>query len=276
MDSLQGHAGEDWSPCTHMKKYGLNFPTFFARVLAFHIKPSSSLEFGCGLGTMSDFVARFTPGGRTTATCIEPTPMLREIFRNRQWPQRPEQLAVNIFDKDAQQCKIHLTDKKFDLVMSFEVLEHIEFEHHPSVLRFLAESTRKYLFFSAAREGQGGHGHISLRSKDNYASEFEQLGLVRMPNLEYFARYAARQERSYDIFSNLVVMRNPRFEVEDPQFKDIDTWMAGLEDFYPYRYPRGDDAKKNAATKFIKGTWAALWPELAFFQDNEKRPCRKV
>jgi hypothetical protein len=103
--------GGDWSPCAHLKEYGpsvgVNFATFLARLLAFHVKPHTSLEFGCGLGLMSDFLARFAPDG-CSAICVEPSTMLHEVFGRRTWPNGPGQIAMNIFDPDAQQCAAHL------------------------------------------------------------------------------------------------------------------------------------------------------------------------
>lgn len=103
--------GGDWSPCAHLKEYGpnvgVNFATFLARLLAFHVKPRTSLEFGCGLGLMSDFLARFAPDG-CSAICVEPSTMLHEVFGRRTWPNGPGQIAMNIFDPDAQQCAVHL------------------------------------------------------------------------------------------------------------------------------------------------------------------------
>ena len=43
-----GARGGHWSSCTHLKRYGINFAVFFARFLAYHIRPASVLEFGCG------------------------------------------------------------------------------------------------------------------------------------------------------------------------------------------------------------------------------------
>jgi hypothetical protein len=60
---VMGDKGGHWNACTHLNVYGINFMPFFARMLSHGFRPKSVLEFGCGLGTTSDFVARFTAGG---------------------------------------------------------------------------------------------------------------------------------------------------------------------------------------------------------------------
>lgn len=121
---LHGIRGGQWSPLTHIRCYGLNTAPMFMRFLAFAIQPRSALEIGCGLGTTADFVARFTPGG-SMVTCLEPEPMLEEVFGRRSLPWRPTQLAVNLVAPEAQACQSAMLSRSFDLVYSLEVAEHI-------------------------------------------------------------------------------------------------------------------------------------------------------
>ena len=75
--SMKGYSGGQWSSCTHLKVYGLNFAPFVARFLSYQLAPKTALEFGCGLGTTSDFVARFA---NATVTCVEPEKTLGELI----------------------------------------------------------------------------------------------------------------------------------------------------------------------------------------------------
>jgi hypothetical protein len=54
--------------------------------------------------------------------------MPREVFQLRHLPYRARQLAVKAFDEDAQPCINELKQRQFDLVLSFEVAEHIPIE----------------------------------------------------------------------------------------------------------------------------------------------------
>jgi SAM-dependent methyltransferase len=264
---LQGHAGGDWSPCTHMRKYGFNFPTFLARTLAFHLRPQSALELGCGLGTMADFLARFTPGG-AEVVCLEPSTMLAEIFRRRQWPAGPGQLAVNVFEPEAAQCKAHLASTGFDLVYSFEVAEHIPMERHAAVADFLVAATRKFLVFSAGHPGQGGHGHIGLRPRDEWVSMFKERGLVELPELTFLLKHAARKQRS-EIYGNVMAFRHKDFAFDEKPWYEIDSWFAGQNSTNPSAY--GDGRRE-----YTEGMMGALWPEMEHFFRLDSRACKST
>ena len=56
---------------TGLVEYGFSYHTVFGRFLSFVLRPKTVLEFGCGYGQQSDYLARFIPGG-SDVTCIEP------------------------------------------------------------------------------------------------------------------------------------------------------------------------------------------------------------
>ena len=211
----KGSKGGEWTASTHLNIYGMNLAVFFLRFLAFHVKPATVMEFGCGLGTTADFLARYTPGG-SRVTCIEPQPMLKEVFGKNPLPHRATQLAVNLFQGESKGCAEALVDRGFELVLSVEVAEHIPLEHHQQMIHTLAKATRKLLIFSAARKEQGGTGHIasSSFSAKEWIAKFEAAGLVYLPNLTRMARMSARPERAFDLMGNLIVMRAA--QVTDP------------------------------------------------------------
>ena len=211
--SSSGHAGGAWSACTHISQYGLNIAPFFLRFLALQLKPQTALEFGCGLGTTADFLARFAPGG-TRVTCIEPQAMHTEVYLRRNLPQRPTQLALNVFANDGdaggaeqQRCAAAIPREGFDLVYSLEVAEHIPRDLHAALVPFLARSTRGLLVFSASPVITG-HGHLktSLRPRAEWQRLFEAAGLVYMPRLSHLASRAAYPER-IDIARDVIVLR---------------------------------------------------------------------
>ncbi|KAH8068149.1 hypothetical protein JL720_12239 [Aureococcus anophagefferens] len=86
--------------------------------------------------------------------------MLGEVFasKSRVHPQRPYQLAVDVFDPAAKRAR-DLFARKFDLVLSFEVAEHLDSDRLAPLVERLAAATGRYLVFGRAAEA-GGTGHI--------------------------------------------------------------------------------------------------------------------
>lgn len=219
-DSKMGGEGGEWSACTHIKNYGMNFAAFFARHLAYGLKPKSVLEFGCGLGTTSDFLARFVPGG-SRVVCVEPEPMIGEVFgegaeASRGFPLRPVQLSMLSFSPEAKACSDELfaPDMDFELVLSLEVAEDVPSEHTNELIQRLGAATSKYLVFSAARPGQGGTGHIdeSMHNRTWWIEQFTNVDcgagggkLKLLPQLSRALRHVTGfQERAFDFGTNLI------------------------------------------------------------------------
>jgi SAM-dependent methyltransferase len=296
-----GGAGGHWSACTHVQLYGMNFAAFFARHLAYGLRPARVLEFGGGLGTTSDFLARFVPGG-SRVVCVEPEAMLGEVFGGagapRAFPRGPLQLAMLSFAPEARACADRLfhADMQFELVLSLEVAEHIPAEHASELIERLARATSKYLVFSAARPGQGGTGHIdeSMHDRDWWIEQFTTANrgtatgkLKLLPQLSRALRYVTGwAERAYDFGTNLIAFGAPG--VEDvaavPQLAH-DCFFHGLG-LMPEVH--GDDADKAYAREhnmsaflplerpcppprpeerekraaWVEGQGQALWPEL--------------
>lgn len=53
----------------------------------------------------------------------------------------------------------------FDVAVSLEVGEHMPRENASDYVQFLESTGADVIYFSAARPGQGGHGHINLQPK---------------------------------------------------------------------------------------------------------------
>ena len=225
-DSSMGGKGGEWSACTHIKLYGMNFASFFARHLAYGLKPKSVLEFGCGLGTTSDFLARFVPGG-SKVVCVEPEAMIGEVFgegSTQAFPIRPLQLSMLSFAPEARTCSdaIYNPQMQFELVLSLEVAEHVPPEFTDELIQRLATATTKYLVFAAARPGQGGTGHIdeSMHDREWWIERFTNADrgpgagkLHLLPNLSRGIRYVtAFPERAYDFGTNLFALGAPGVE----------------------------------------------------------------
>lgn len=273
-DSSMGNEGGHWSACTHMQVYGMNFASFFARHLAYGLKPKSVLEFGCGLGTTSDFLARFVPGG-SKVVCVEPEAMLGEVYgqgSSQTFPHRPMQLSMLSFSPEAKRCSdaLFTPQMEFELVLSLEVAEHVPPEFTDELIQRLATATTKYLVFSAARPGQGGTGHIdeSSHDRDWWIERFTNADrgpgtgkLHVLPQLSRGIRHVTGWDRAYDFGTNLIAFGAPGVEdiIEIPQIAHDCTfnppWRVGPQIF-------GDKNDLDYATK----------NKLPLYLDI-KRPC---
>lgn len=298
--STMGNEGGEWSACTHIKLYGMNFASFFARHLSYGLKPKSVLEFGCGLGTTSDFLARFVPGG-SKVICVEPEAMLGEVFGEgsaRTFPNRPLQLAMLSFAPEARTCSdaLYNPHMEFELILSLEVAEHVPPEFTDELIRRLATATSKYLVFAAARPGQGGTGHLdeSMHARDWWIEKFTNADrgpgagkLHVLPQLSRGLRYVTSySERSYDFGTNLIAFGAPGVEdvVEIPQIAHDCSFLPArgdekivgdpedvkyakdhnLPESLPLERhcPAFSKEEREKRQHWVEGQAQALWPEL--------------
>ncbi|KAL3912049.1 MAG: hypothetical protein SGARI_001349 [Bacillariaceae sp.] len=292
-----GAEGGAWSACTHLQRYGMNFMPFLARHLAFGLQPKSVLEFGCGLGTMSDFLARFVPGG-SQVVCVEPEPMLGEVFaQDKPFPYRPLQLAMYSFAKETAGCSNSLfsTDMGFELVVSLEVAEHVPSEYTPELIRRLTAATSKYLVFAAARPGQGGTGHIdeSMHDREWWIEQFTKTGkLLYLPQLTLNMRWlTARPERAYDLGKNVIAFGalgvvdvpevpqlahdcfwNPTILHGDrTSDTDIEIQLAKQHGMNAtIDIPKCPAQDQSIRKRWVEGQQQALWPDLDLLERRVK------
>nr|WP_040845363.1 hypothetical protein [Thiorhodococcus drewsii] len=79
-------------------------------------------------------------------------------------------------------------DRYFDLVFTIEVAEHIPRDRHEALFDFLVARAARWILFSGARPGQGGHGHIAEREEMDWRREFTDRGCRFDPALTALAR----------------------------------------------------------------------------------------
>ncbi len=197
--SLTGTAGGPWTPETHKTLYPNVFNHGLARYLSDHLSPKTTLEFGSGLGELAHFIAENSECD--PVDCIEPliqTPLTPGCSRIRQY-------AIDIF---SEQIPGSLLDT-YDLVVTIEVAEHIPREHHPALFDFLATRCGKWLVFSGARIGQGGHGHISERPEHEWREELTGRGLIFRDDLTRTARESC-DPKNINHRRNVMVFQSPQ------------------------------------------------------------------
>ena len=77
-----------------------------------------------------------------------------------------------------------------DVVLSLEVGGHIPAEHAGDYVDFIAETKAAAIYFSAARPGQGGDGHVNLQIKAYWLRLFCERGYYFHPEAtEAFLTY---------------------------------------------------------------------------------------
>eukprot|EP00056_Hartaetosiga_gracilis_P017826 m.8572 g.8572 ORF g.8572 m.8572 type:complete len:305 (+) comp6140_c0_seq1:148-1062(+) len=217
VEKLEGAHGKEWSACTHLNAYGLNFNSGLAHFLQYsNSNLDTVLEFGCGIGLYVDFLKRKTIA--RTVIGVEPSPMVFEhsIFTEysiNNTDVNPSQAQVDITiatDKELQRLGLN---RRFDLVYSIEVLEHIPREYHDKVADFLVERARGILVFSAAHPNQPGLGHIAERPKEEWIEEFESRGMILLKRATTMVSVLC-DSRNVNHKENLIVFASKEWEEE--------------------------------------------------------------
>src|SRR5271165_5101629 len=70
----------------------------------------------------------------------------------------------------------------FDVALSLEVGEHLPETMADRYVRALENTGAKIIYFSAARPGQGGHGHINCQPKAYWVERFHRAGFWLDPD----------------------------------------------------------------------------------------------
>jgi predicted O-methyltransferase YrrM len=199
--SLKGGSGGPWTAETHNSLYPGNLNGGLVQFIVRHIRPKNFLELGGGVGALANAVANACE--LTESYVIEPevsVPMAAD--RNLRL------LNINILSAPAPL----VLDRKFDLVLSIEVAEHIDRAKHEMLFDFLAARAGRWVVFSGARPGQGGHGHISERPEVEWRAEFVSRGFAFDARMTALVRTLC-DAKNINHRINLQVFRAPEDEL---------------------------------------------------------------
>lgn len=131
------------------------------------------VDFGCGMG---DYAKAFKNDG----------------FKVEAYDGNPntETLSGGI-GKVLDLSKPFYLGKKFDVVLSLEVGEHIPAEFEATFMANITKHAKKHLVISWAVEGQGGSGHVNCKNNDYIIGQIEEVGFKYNPKDSQRIRNAA-------------------------------------------------------------------------------------
>jgi SAM-dependent methyltransferase len=134
-------------------------PTKVLSIVLDRVQPKTLLDVGCGTGMSLQYFLDHqvdATGVENSDIAIERSPVKAHIIKHN----------LN-----------HVLDlkKQFDLVWCFEVIEHIHPAYEKNFLRTLVNHGNR-IILSAARPGQGGHGHFNEQEPAYWIDRFAALG----------------------------------------------------------------------------------------------------
>ena len=132
-----------------------------SRTLAKWIKeelnPNSVLDIGCGPGTYVESLR--DTGINAVGLDLDDRVIGKDYLTHK-----------SLFD---------IVDEQAEVVLCFEVAEHIEQEREDEVVQKVVSTVGKTLIWTAAAVGQGGIGHINCKDKKEWAKKITNAGLTR-------------------------------------------------------------------------------------------------
>lgn len=128
-----------------------------ARWIKDELKPDSVLDIGCGPGTYVESLRDI--GINATGLDLDDRVSGKDYLTHK-----------SLFD---------ISEEKAEVVLCFEVAEHIEAEKEDEVVEKVVSTVGKTLIWTAAAIGQGGIGHINCKDKEVWVNKITKAGLSR-------------------------------------------------------------------------------------------------
>jgi O-methyltransferase len=174
---LAGECGGPWTAETHNSLYPGNLNQGLVRFIVRYLRPKNFVELGGGVAALANAVANSCE--LSDSYVIEPSVAVAVSTQRN--------LHLLNVDVTSAAPPPEL-DRKFDLVVSIEVAEHIDRSMHERVFDFLAARAGRWVVFSGAHPGQGGHGHVAERPESEWRQEFVSRGLAFDPRMTALVR----------------------------------------------------------------------------------------
>lgn len=175
---------QTWSLEDHNSTHKVNFNNGVASWILNNVDFNSILEFGCGPGYYCKF---WSNNNIKNVHGIEPEQMDQSCFIN----DNCKQFEYNIINQQSEPVGI-LPD--YDLIVSIEVMEHIDRKHHSKIFDYFLSKSPSTIVFSAATPGQVGTGHIACREEEDWRNEFIERGMLFDETLTRALRLSSNQK----------------------------------------------------------------------------------
>jgi len=166
--------------------------TKVAEIITKHLSFNSIFDIGCGMGI---YLEEFHRLGKEVLGCDYSIDGLRIS---------PKEFTA--FQADA--TKPITLNKKFDLLICFEVAEHIQKKHSRQLV---ANCTRNsdIILFTAAPVGQGGVGHINEQPYEFWIDLFSEHSFeLDSPLTSYMRAEMQKEKVVFWIANNLMLFRS--------------------------------------------------------------------
>lgn len=153
-------------PYVHTEIYhNLESPKQIVPVIMEWLNPKSVVDIGCGIGT---FLFCFKEAGVKNILGIDGPWANRELMK--------KYLSAGEF-MEANLGRPIATDKKFDLAVCLEVVEHLKESEADAIVQSLTQLS-PLILFSAAVPEQGGENHINEQWIQYWQDKFEKQGYI--------------------------------------------------------------------------------------------------
>jgi hypothetical protein len=133
----------------------------------------TAIDFGCGNAYI---VARLRREGRQAFGV--------EVALDAALPSMPADVREFVAGYDF----LRVRPTPADLVICTEVVEHLDPRNGTRLINALARATGKWLFFTAATPGQGGHHHVNEMPNDHWIRRLQRRGLQLDDLMTHMAR----------------------------------------------------------------------------------------
>ncbi len=155
-------------------------------------KPTSIVDIGCGDGVYLQEFSRFAK-----ATGFDNSDEALKRCRKKGLNAR----KLNLLNRNLP------TLGKYDLVVCFEVAEHIPNYASDRLVSLLA-SCGDTIVFTAAPPGQGGYYHINEQPYDFWVAKFQQIGFMpAYADMDYLKKSWSERDVAIHMIKNLFVFK---------------------------------------------------------------------